>query len=79
MSLDHLAVFSFEIVCVWKLSFTKLTLKLRQSHRTTEANLPTEPPKFYFHLPKINIYMLQATGMDPHQFPPFYGKRSDFS
>ena len=29
MSLDHLAVFSFEIVCVWKLSFTKLTLKLR--------------------------------------------------
>ena len=38
MSLDHLAVFSFKIVCVWKLSFTKLTLKLRQSHRTTEAN-----------------------------------------
>ena len=38
MSLEHLAVFSFEIVCVWKLSFTKLTLKLRQSHRTTEAN-----------------------------------------
>ena len=38
MSLEHLAVFSFKIVCVWKLSFTKLTLKLRQSHRTTEAN-----------------------------------------
>ena len=57
--MSHLAVFSFEIVAVWKLSFTKLML----SNHGGKFHFGL--PNFYFYLPKIKIYLPWEIGLFP--------------
>ena len=65
----HLGVFSFEIISVWKLSFTN-TDTFRQAHRTTDANFtcPLGPSNFYFYLPKIKVWMYLPQKIRPGIF-----------
>ena len=65
----NLAVFSFEIISVWKLSFI-YTDTLSQGPIDANFTCPLGPANFYFYLPKIKVKMHLPQKIRPGIFLP---------